>query len=144
MIFINWLKTFEFSYLTRFTSKGRLVPPPHPPRTTHTKYSDKGPVTYQRLNIKQHFLLPEKNQMTPIKYLNDLSHLYIIFSFRLLNFVFLFHLLRFINLLYTPRKKFFCFKKNFFASKKLVHCYTVKEKVLWFKEISWLFFFLWI
>ena len=40
----------------------------------------------------------------------------------------------------TPRKKFLWLRKNIFESNKFLHCYTVREKFLWFKEISWLFF----
>ena len=41
----------------------------------------------------------------------------------------------------TPEKSFFDSKKNFVELNKFVHCYTVKEKFLWFKEISCSFFF---
>ena len=37
--------------------------------------------------------------------------------------------------------KFLWFKQNFFESNKFVLCYLVRKKFLWFKEISWLFFF---
>ena len=42
--------------------------------------------------------------------------------------------------MYKPRKEFISLKKNFFGLKRCVHCYRVKEKLLWLEEISWLLF----
>ena len=39
---------------------------------------------------------------------------------------------------YTVKEKFLWFKKNFFESNKFVHCYTAKEKFLWFKQKFWI------